>query len=344
MYETKDLINEIAKKCFGINYVFPYQRLVISNILKAAAVKEFTGETSDEKNDIDDTSPHQIVLLLTGAGKSLCFMLPCVLLDGITLVIFPLLSLMADQLRRTEEAGIEAIILRGGQSNQERKNIFEKCRSGSVKMILTNPETALTKNIQKELKSLNIKHLVIDETHTVSEWGESFRPAYLEIHTIIEGLKINLVTAFTATVSPLILKKIKKIIFPDTTPNIIYGNPDRTNIFYSVIDTISPSRTLLQQVREAQKPLIVFASSRTGTELTARMQRRNLMDNNIYFYHAGLSKEEKDTVESWFFDSDDGILIATCAYGIPQKISANIRKREADYKKWISKIFDSKNI
>ncbi len=312
MNEIIDPLNTIAKKNFGIDYIFPFQRLVISNILKAAKVEGFSPEHSDE----DETSPHQIVLLPTGAGKSLCFMLPTVLLNGITLVIFPLLSLMTDQLRRTEEAGINSVIIRGGQSKQERKEIYKRCKSGNVKMILTNPETALTDEVLNEMNKMNITHLVIDETHTVSEWGESFRPAYLQIYSIIEKLDIDLVTAFTATASPLILQKIKKIIFPETTPNIVYGNPDRTNISYSVIRTISPTQTLISQIKKAARPLIIFSSSRTGTELTARMLRRSLNDNNVFFYHAGLSKEEKNDVESWFFDSDKGILVATCAYGM----------------------------
>lgn len=307
-----DPLNQAAKDNFNINYIFPYQRLVIHNILKSAGVEGFQPDPSEE----DDTSPHQIVLLPTGAGKSLCFMLPCILLNGITLVIFPLLSLMSDQLRRTEEAGINAVLLKGGQSRDERNGIFQRCRSREVKMILTNPETALNTDIQKELLTLNIEHLVIDETHTVSEWGDSFRPAYLEIHSILDILKIDLVTAFTATASPHILKRIKNILFPDTTPNIIYGNPDRTNISYSVLKTISPSRTLVETVKKSDKPLIIFASSRTSTEITSRMLRGSIESKEIFFYHAGLSKEEKDKVEKWFFDSDEGILVATCAYGM----------------------------
>jgi ATP-dependent DNA helicase RecQ len=307
-----DPLNEIAKDNFNIDYIFPYQRLVISNILKSAGVTGFEPDPSEE----EETTPHQIVLLPTGAGKSLCFMLPCFLLDGITLVIFPLLSLMSDQLRRTEEAGINAVILKGGQSREERSKIFQKCRSNAVKMILTNPETALNNDIQRELKTLTIAHLVIDETHTVSEWGESFRPAYLEIHSILDALEIGLVTAFTATASPHILQKITEIIFPGTIPNIIYGNPDRDNISYKVIPSTSPTRTLQKLTEDSKKPLIIFAASRTGTELTARMLRNYLKHNNIFFYHAGLNKEEKDKVEKWFFDSENGILVATCAYGM----------------------------
>jgi len=312
MTDIPDPLNEIAKEKFNIQYIFPYQRLVISNILKTAGTEGFVQDQSNH----DDISPHQIILLPTGAGKSLCFMLPTLLLKGITLVIFPLLSLMSDQQRRTDEADIESVILRGGQTGQQRNEIFNKCRSGSIKMILTNPETALSDSILQELQTCNIEHLVIDETHIVSEWGESFRPAYLEINQLIKKLNIDLVTAFTATASPYILNNIKRIIFPDSTPNIIYANPDRPNVSYHVIKTLSPQQTLIGQIHKSEKPLIVFSSSRTGTELTARMLRQNLHSEDIYFYHAGLTKEEKADVESWFFHSDIGILVATCAYGL----------------------------
>jgi len=312
MNDLPDPLNQLAKNNFAIDYIFPYQRLVISNILRASGTAGFEIDDSFE----EELSPRQIVLLPTGAGKSLCFMLPCLLLDGITLVIFPLLSLMSDQLRRTEEACINAVILKGGQSRDERDEIFQQCRANTVKMILTNPETLLNEEILYKIKNIPISHLVIDETHTVSEWGDSFRPAYLEIHKIISALRIKMITAFTATASPHILKRIKEIIFPGKTPNIVYGNPDRDNISYKVIHSTSPAKTLQEQIGISEKPLIIFSSSRTGTELTARMLRNHLKQDNIFFYHAGLENEEKEKVEKWFFNSIDGILVATCAYGM----------------------------
>lgn len=307
-----DPINDIAQKHFGIEYVFPFQRLVISNILRAAGSGEFEIDPSFE----DELTPHQIVLLPTGAGKSLCFMIPAFFLKGITLVIFPLLSLLSDQQRRTEEACLQSVILRGGQSSGERDEIFRQCRDGEVKMILSNPETLLKDEILNTIGTLNISHLVVDETHTVSEWGDSFRPAYLELDKIISAIGVQLITAFTATASEHILERIKEIVFPGNTPNIVYGNPDRGNISYHVIRSVNPMRTLTELTGEVDKPLIVFSSTRTGTELTARILRKHLQSENIYFYHAGLHKEEKETVEKWFFTSENGILVATCAYGM----------------------------
>ena len=122
--DNPDPLQQIAKKHFNIDYLFPYQRLVISNILEAAKAEGFVH--TKEKNtvtgeyEIYDTRSNQIVILPTGAGKSLCFMLPGVFLPGITIIVFPLLYLIADQARRLIEAGIKPGILRGGQSKAER--------------------------------------------------------------------------------------------------------------------------------------------------------------------------------------------------------------------------------
>lgn len=320
-YESvHDFLNTAALKYFGIQYLFPYQRLVITNILEAAGVNGFapqpgrnsvTGEM--EKYDIN---PYQIVILPTGAGKSLCFMLPVPLINGITLVIFPLLSLIADQARRLRENNFSPSILRGGQSKTERNRIWNNVRTGKSKIILSNPETLLQPDILEKLKPLHIKHLVIDEMHIVSEWGDTFRPSYLAISRIYKEADIDVVTAFTATASEVILSRVKRILFPDSSPSLITADPDRPNIRYRVVRTIAKNHDLYKLSAICPKPLLVFCRSRTSTELTARYLRQRLGANNIFFYHAGLAKKEKKEIENWFYNSTDGILAATCAYGM----------------------------
>jgi ATP-dependent DNA helicase RecQ len=321
-----DPLAEAAAEHFSIPYLFPYQRLVISNILRAAgaggfAPKKFINPVTGEEDTLD-TTPHQIVILPTGAGKSLCFMLPARMLTGPSLVIFPLLSLMADQERRLREAGMEAAVLRGGQPGAERKALWQRIEKGHVQMVLTNPETALQKETFRHIASAGFSHLVIDETHTVSEWGEQFRPVYLEIGRIVKETDIPVVTAFTATASEVIVEKVKKIVFPGLSPNVITANPDRPNISYRVIPSICKeydlARLLVRRSRpgSVKRPALVFCRSRVGAEMTARYLRRQLQENEIYFYHAGLEKAEKTRIEKWFFSSEDGILAATCAYGM----------------------------
>jgi ATP-dependent DNA helicase RecQ len=277
------------------------------------------------------------VILPTGAGKSLCFQLPAMLLEGATLVIYPILSLMADQERRlrdlaerTGESSLVPVILRGGQDEAERNEIFRRVQSGESRFIIANPEVLLTAKVKEILPSLNISHVVIDEAHCVSEWGESFRPSYLRIAEIIEAIKGEgpgfngrkqggppgpLLTAFTATASEAVLEKIVRYVFNGENPRRITGNPDRSNIQYAAQGTLIRDRAVRDLLLKNSRPAIVFCSSREGTEKLARFLGL-WFTGAVKFYHAGLEREEKTAVEKWFFDSKDGILAATCAYGM----------------------------
>jgi ATP-dependent DNA helicase RecQ len=333
-----DPFTGVVENLFGLSYLFPYQRLVMTNILEAAASagiqikwpehKFSTEGISEEPDkfyaaDTDrDTLGRQIVILPTGAGKSLCFQLPALLIDGITLVIYPILSLMADQERRLNERGFSPVILRGGQSKKEREEIWKKLENGLSKFIIANPEILLTPQIKKQFEKIKIVHIVIDEAHCVSEWGESFRPSYLEIGSIIEALKPPLVTAFTATAGIPVLEKIKKYIFKDFDAHQILGNPDRPNIYFSAKGCINPELAVRDLLINNSRPAIVFCSSRPGTEKLAHYLRNELGEmgydwhSEVRFYHAGLNREEKTEVEKWFINNSEAVLCATCAYGM----------------------------
>jgi len=288
-------IDQVAKSAFNIDYLFPFQRLVVSNIIEGK---------------------DQIVILPTGAGKSLCFSIPAAFFEGPTLIIFPLLALMADQARRLESTGLGVEILRGGQSRREREGVFNACAAGKVRYLISNPETLIQENVIDRLPALNISHMVIDEAHTVAEWGMSFRPTYLKILEIKERAGIPQLSAFTATASEYIMNGLIDILFDGSPPHIVKAVPDRPNIFYSVHPALSKDHELRLLVPETERPAIVFCRSRTSAEMTARNLARAYPKIPVRFYHAGLSKEEKTTIEKWFFDSDDGVLASTCAYGM----------------------------
>jgi ATP-dependent DNA helicase RecQ len=257
------------------------------------------------------------------------------ILSGATLVIYPILSLMADQERRLRERGFAPVILRGAQDKEERQRIFRALREGESRFIIANPEVLLTESVLKELPSLNIVHIVIDEAHCVSEWGESFRPSYLRINEIIEAVHKNstgmgrraLVTAFTATAGTPVLEKIGRYIFGGEAGRIV-GNPDRINIRYAAGACILRDLAVRDLILKKALPAIVFCSSRSGTEKLSRYLANSLAEiwdaashegrpaPGIKFYHAGLSREEKKAVEEWFFDNSNAVLVSTCAYGM----------------------------
>ena len=333
-------INQAALALFGISYLFPYQRLVVANIMEAAATAaiplhwppgiadEYTPDRSsmEEDTELPDEDRavygNQIVILPTGAGKSLCFQLPALLMDRPTLVIYPLLGLMADQERRLRERGVAPILLRGGQDQNERDAIWKKLESRESTFIITNPETLLVPQTLQRLEGLRIAHIVIDEAHCVSEWGDSFRPAYLEISRIIEAAKAPLVTAFTATASAEVLERIESYIFPGRKANRIIGNPDRQNIAYKSLGCLVRDLAVRDLLLANDRPGIVFCSSREGTQNLASYLRNDLVEmgvpwgREIRFYHAGLEREEKQAIESWFLPNTQGVLIATCAFGM----------------------------
>jgi ATP-dependent DNA helicase RecQ len=242
------------------------------------------------------------------------------LLTGPTLVIYPLLSLMADQERRLMDRGFHPVTLRGGQSREERDALWKKLRSGESRFIIANPEALLTGAVMDKLGEIGIVHAVIDEAHCVSEWGESFRPAYREIGKILTAVKgpggtPPLVTAFTATASARVLEKIEAYIFESPAHRII-GNPDRSNIRYAAQGCLLRNLAVRDLLKTALRPAVVFCSSRLGTENLARYLRQELAEEEVRFYHAGLNREEKADIETWFFRSNGGVLVSTCAYGM----------------------------
>ncbi len=386
-FVDEDFVTFEAVKSFGIKYLFPWQRIVIQNILDAAGLcgedddftdgifrnegdvletdtafvnragpslteDAFCNETDDLETDtafvnggpvvssangvfrndeavletptafvppaISDQPPassgRQIVLLPTGAGKSLCFLTPALLLPGPTLVLYPLLALMSDQKRRMDEGKMKSVVFRGGQTEEEREENFLAIKDGA-KIILANPEVLQNEKLVKRLSMCNICHIAIDEAHCVWEWGSTFRPAYLTLGKIIKALNVKVVTAFTATASPLVLEKISQVLF-DGNAHIVRSDGDRPNIHYNVINTYAKKKEVFRLAVTEKKPLIVFCGTRKKSEDMARQLSQFYGSDKVKFYHAGMEREEKDAVEKWFYPKEDAILCCTCAFGM----------------------------
>ncbi|MCL2190369.1 MAG: RecQ family ATP-dependent DNA helicase [Treponema sp.] len=335
MHEETDSLNHAASRLFGVPYLFPYQRLVVANVLEAAraaglAIAWPDGSREEALPALSGISPEggrQIVVLPTGAGKSLCFQLPAMLIEGITLVVYPILSLMADQRRRLDERGFAPVVLRGGQTKGERDEVWRKLESGESKFVIANPEILLTPGVMGRLapgkiRGTKIAHIVVDEAHCVGEWGESFRPSYLGIGSIVRNTGAPLVTAFTATAGTSVLEKIKTHVFGGGEARLVVGNPDRANISYFAKGCVVRDMAVRDLLLGNGRPAIVFCSSRRGAERLSRYLGTSLREmgadwhGQVRFYHAGLSRDEKDDVEKWFMGSGRAVLCATCAYGM----------------------------
>lgn len=307
-YETaavvSDPVLQAARDIFGVKYLFPWQRLVIADILETA------------KGDAERKCAGRVVLLPTGAGKSLCFMVPSVLLDGPTLIIYPLLALMADQERRLKAAGVDCVILKGDQSAAERLEAYNRMKNAHI--IITNPEMLCQEGVIRRLMECNVKHIAIDEAHCAAEWGDSFRPAYLELGKVIKMLAAPVVTAFTATASGEVLRRMAEVLFADERANIdvIRSDADRQNIHYFVLRACDKMQAALHLTCTEKKPMLIFCSTRVRAENMARDICTLHGHEAARFYHAGMTKEERKEIENWFFNSKDGILAATCAYGM----------------------------
>jgi ATP-dependent DNA helicase RecQ len=161
-----------------------------------------------------------------------------------------------------------------------------------------------------------VAHAVVDEAHCVAEWGPEFRPAYLELGRAFRNLDVGVLSAFTATASPETIKAVRAHLFGGREPVLVQADPDRPNLHYRFQEALSKRRALASLLRGAARPALVFCRSRPTAESAARLLRRRLATEQVFFYHAGLEAGERRQVEAWFLRSADGVLTATSAYGL----------------------------
>ena len=294
IYED-DPVAKAAFDNFGIRYLFPWQRMVIANIMESYdSIRKNDGNLQATEQADDDVfcKGRQIVLLPTGAGKSLCFQVPALLLNGPTMVIYPLLALMTDQQRRMEEGSLRSVTFRGGQSQEERAENFRKLKEGA-KIILANPEVLQSKSLVQQLKEVGICHLAIDEAHCVSEWGDSFRPSYLGLGEVIKELNPPVITAFTATASPPVLARVAEILF-DGQAHVVRSESDRPNIHYFVRKAAVKKKEALMLAKTELRPMIIFCGTRGKCEDMARELNFCYGKGTAQYYHAGLENLRKE--------------------------------------------------
>ena len=252
-------------------------------------------------------------LMPTGGGKSITFQIPALAMEGICLVITPLIALMRDQVDNLRRVGIKATAVYSGMSRQEIAGELENCVSGQNKFLYVSPERLATGLFRDKLQAMNVCLLVVDESHCISQWGYDFRPSYLHIADIREQLPGVPVLALTATATPEVVDEIQeRLLFRGK--NVFQKSFARPNLAYIVRRTEDKLSTLAYILGKVPGTAIVYARNRKLTKEVAIFLQQSGISAD--FFHAGLSREEKAIRQSRWKNNKCRVIVATNAFGM----------------------------
>jgi ATP-dependent DNA helicase RecQ len=255
-----------------------------------------------------------LAIMPTGGGKSLCFQLPALCREGITVVISPLIALMRDQVRALRAAGVEAGALTSGNTDEQTEEVFAAIDEGRLKLLYIAPERLAAAGTLALLRRANCTLIAVDEAHCVSQWGHDFRPDYLRIGELRRALRVPL-AAFTATADEETRTEIITRLFGGETPAVFLHGFDRPNIHLAFAAKDAPRDQILRFAADRRgQSGIVYCASRAKTETLSHA----LADAGhcACFYHGGMEAEARRVVEMRFQQEDGLIVVATIAFGM----------------------------
>jgi ATP-dependent DNA helicase RecQ len=257
-----------------------------------------------------------LAIFPTGSGKSLCYQLSALHLDGLTLVISPLIALMKDQIDFLAQREIPAARIDSSVELDEMRRTDADLRAGKLKLLYVAPERLSNERFIQKLRRLRIALLVIDEAHCISEWGHNFRPDYLKLSRLARSLRIQRVLALTATATPAVAGDICRE-FEIGRDAFVHTGFYRPNLVLLVAPAENGSRTELLISRLKGRPraatIVYVTLQRTAETVAAALEKAGL---SARAYHAGMQNDERSGVQDWFMQSSDAIVVATIAFGM----------------------------
>ncbi|WP_371194758.1 DNA helicase RecQ [Glaciecola sp. SC05] len=285
--------NQVLKRVFGFDSFRASQSAIINNVLKAE---------------------NTLAIMPTGGGKSLCYQIPAVLFDGLSVVISPLISLMQDQVRQLDELNVPSCFLNSTLSPNEYQENIARITSGKIKLLFLAPETALQVSILNMLDQCKVACIAIDEAHCISEWGHEFRPEYRQLNVLIERLDDAVCLALTATATPRVREDIKRQLNIADDSEFI-SSFDRPNLYIEVSEKDSPYRQTTAFIdKHPNQSGIIYCQSRAGVnELTQKLTADGY---SALAYHAGLNHQKRSEYQDKFVRDDVNIIVATIAFGM----------------------------
>ena len=287
------LANRILKKYFGYDKFRPLQDEVIQSILNG-----------------NDT----LVIMPTGGGKSLCYQIPALMMEGVAIVVSPLIALMKDQVEGLQANGVKAGFLNSSQSSQVQNEIIEDVHEGKIKLLYVSPEKLVSQDFYYLLLQLKVNLFAVDEAHCISVWGHDFRPEYSKMAYLKKHFPLVPVVALTATADSLTQKDIIRQLGLDE-PKLFLSSFDRPNLSLKVAPGKDKFKSILGFLRQRpHQSGIIYCLSRKACEGLSEKLRNSGV--NASYYHAGLSPEDRAKRQEDFINDTVPIICATIAFGM----------------------------
>lgn len=285
---------QILQKFYGYEDFRPGQKKVVESLLN--------------RNDT-------VAIMPTGAGKSICFQIPALLFEGVTLVISPLISLMKDQVDSLRQLGIAAVYINSSVSKAQLYKDLQNISAGFYKIIYIAPERLTSEYLPDSLKNLNISMVAVDEAHCLSQWGHDFRPSYRNILNFTNSLRIKpIISAFTATATPEVKTDIINLLGLKQ-PNVFVTGFDRPNLYFSVLRGEVKDKFVIDYVKKHQDEAgIIYVGTRKDVDaLQVLLEIKGIKAGR---YHAGMTDEERNQMQEDFLYDNLSVMVATNAFGM----------------------------